>query len=171
MRFSAGFYKIKSNALIEKLEGNRPMAHQLFDYLDKEQDRLKTKKSPVEEREYQFLQVVTELFKQIDNALKPAIEKNQLEVSDVSVGPNRFNVIGKQIKVYGKKPVILLPDVTGSQRGEYKISIQNGASVLQSTYFFHDEGKWKSTRHEFGGVQKAELNEETFLDLLLLFIR
>lgn len=61
------------------------MAHQLFDYLDKEQDRLKSKKSPVEEREYRFYQVVTELFEQIDNALKPAIDKKQLEVSDVSV--------------------------------------------------------------------------------------
>lgn len=147
------------------------MTHQLFDYLDKEEARLKSKKSPVEEREFHFYQVVTELFEQIDNALKPAIEKNQLEVSEVSVGPNRFNVVGKQIKVYGKKPVILLPDVTGSQRGDYKVSIQNGATVLQSTYLFYDDGKWKSTRHEFGGVQKAELNEETFLDLLLICVR
>ena len=115
--------------------------------------------------------MVNELYDQIDTALKPAVEKEQLETVDTAIGANRFNLKGKLIKAYGKKPVILIPDVTASQRGEYKISIQSGATILQSTYFFYDEGKWKSTRHEFGGTQKAELNEETFLDILLILIR
>ncbi|MCM2676993.1 hypothetical protein [Alkalicoccobacillus plakortidis] len=147
------------------------MTHQLFEYLDKEQARLQTKKSPVEEREFHFFNVVNELYERIDNALTDAVEKKQLEISEASIGANRFNVVGKQIKAYGKKPVILIPDVTASQRGEYKISIQNGATILHSTYFFYDEGKWKSTRHEFGGTQKAELDDDTFLDILLLLIR
>ncbi|TSB44909.1 hypothetical protein [Alkalicoccobacillus porphyridii] len=147
------------------------MTHQLFDYLDKEQERLKTKKSPVEEKEYQFFEEVITLYEKIDNALQPAVEKGQLTISETSIGANRFNLMGKLIKVYGKKPVVLIPDVTASQRGDYKISIQSGATVLHSTYFFFDNGKWKSNRHEFGGMKKSELNEQAFMDILLLLIR
>ena len=147
------------------------MTHQLFDYLDKEQERLQTKKSPVEEKEYRFFEEVTSLYETIDNALEPAVEKSQLSISEASIGANRFNLKGKLIKVYGKKPIILIPDVTASQRGDYKVNIQSGSTILHSTYFFFDSGKWKSNRHEFGGMKKAELDEQAFLDILLLLIR
>ena len=75
------------------------MTHQLFDYLDKEQERLQTKKSPVEEKEYRFFEEVTSLYETIDNALEPAVEKSQLAMSEAANGANRLNLKGKLIKV------------------------------------------------------------------------